>query len=791
MKTKLLDVNAVWKQVLAMAIICLLGVNTLKAQSTGTITGRILSSDSIPVSNLPIKLKNNNKLSIVTNVNGSFEMILPEGNNILVINLLGYQSQEHVVMVKAGEVVDIGNVILNEKIIEITEVIVSANKKNNLSESLRLQTSILELPQNIQVISKETIKSQQSFDMLEGIQRNVSGVQRVEHWDNYAQIMMRGSQITAFRNGFNVAMPWGPLSEDMSMVEKVEFVKGPAGFMLANGEPSGFYNVVTKKPTGKEKGEVGFTMGSFETYRTTLDLDGKLSKNGKLLYRLNMMGQLKGSHRKYEYNNRYSIVPVIKYLIDDKTSVTLEYTHQFSQMNVIGSNYIFSKKKYDYIPVDFTTAAPNLDPTNIVDRSIIGIFEHQLNDDWKLTAQMGYFNYNQEGQSLWPKGFVGNSDSLMQRGISVWDALGINKTGQIFVSGQAKTGFINHKILAGIDAGSKDYYADWNQGANLGDTTFNIYNPVHTVASSAIPVWDRSKDIRVRGVRYYNSYSSVYLQDELGFFNNTLRLTLAGRYTHNQNINPYSGTANDKRFTPRVGLSYSISPNTTTYVVYDQAFVPNYGTDYTGKSFDPITGNNIEWGIKKDWFQSKWNTALSVYRITKNNVLTTDLEHANVNTGQFTYMRQTGQQQASGVELDIKGELIKNLSVVINYAYTDTKVTKDSDPNLVGTPTAGATKHIHNTWVTYRLKNGFGASLGYQYQNGRSSWYLTSDPDRSLPDYFRLDGGISYQSKKLDINLNVNNILNKYLFSGGPYYGIYYWQTEPLRNVRASIAYKF
>ena len=44
----------------------------------------------------------------------------------------------------------------------------------------------------------------------------------------------------------------GPLTEDMSMVERIEFVKGPAGFMLANGDPSGFYNVVTKKPSGSQ-----------------------------------------------------------------------------------------------------------------------------------------------------------------------------------------------------------------------------------------------------------------------------------------------------------------------------------------------------------------------------------------------------------------------------------------------------------------------------------------------------------------------------------------------------------
>ena len=114
------------------------------------------------------------------------------------------------------------------------------------------------------------------------------------------------------------------------------------------------------------------------------------------------MGQLKGSHRQFDYNNRYSIVPVLKYLVDDKTSVTLEYTHQFSEVNVIGSNYVFSKRGYADLPKNFTTAEANLAPTKMNDKSLLAIFDHKINSDWKFTAQAAYFNYQQEGASLWP-----------------------------------------------------------------------------------------------------------------------------------------------------------------------------------------------------------------------------------------------------------------------------------------------------------------------------------------------------------------------------------------------------
>jgi iron complex outermembrane receptor protein len=56
-----------------------------------------------------------------------------------------------------------------------------------------------------------------------------------------------------------------------------------------------------------------------------------------------------------------------------------------------------------------------------------------------------------------------------------------------------------------------------------------------------------------------------------------------------------------------------------------------------------------------------------------------------------------------------------------------------------------------------------------------------------------MDGAVSYQNNKFNIALNVNNLLNTYLYSGGYYNwsGFYYYQTEALRNARLTVGYKF
>lgn len=425
------------------------------------------------------------------------------------------------------------------------------------------------------------------------------------------------------------------------------------------------------------------------------------------------------------------------------------------------------------------------------DKSLLFIFDHKISDRWKFTAQAAYFNYQQEGASLWPWGFDPGNDSLMQRGMSIWDVSGVSKMGQVFINGEVQTGAVSHKILAGLDMSNKDYYHDWNQGGPLGSADFNIYAPAYGNATA--PVFDRSKNIRERGVRYYNGYTGIYAQDELGFVDNRLRLTLAGRYTTLKTGDVYNGDSRNNKFTPRIGLSYSIDKNTAIYFLRDESFLENYGTDWQGNSFDPITGNNIEGGIKRDWLNGKWNTAVSVYQITRNNVLTADLDHPNPSGGY--YSRESGQQKTKGVEVDIKGQIVKGLDVVINYAFTEAKVTEDSDKENIGNQVPGSTRHIQNSWLNYKIDRGalagFGISVGYQYQVKRAPWYVFDGSENSLPDYFRLDGSLSYRLEKIGFNLVVNNILNEYLYSGAPYDNYFYWQAEPGTNMRFSVSYRF
>ncbi|MBK0379760.1 TonB-dependent receptor [Mucilaginibacter segetis] len=768
------------------------------AQQNPAIKGTVSTSDGLPASAVSVGIKNTS-IGTMTNDAGKFQFNrLKAGTYTLQISSVGSVTQEQTVTVIAAQTATV-NFILKESANELKEVMVSENKKkykiDNPSPSLRLNEPLLEVPQNIQVVTSDQLKDQQIFTMLEGASRNVSGLTMQEHWGNYARVNARGDRLAPFRNGMNIEATWGPLTEDMSFVDRIEFVKGPAGFMLANGNPSGFYNVVTKKPTGYTNQAFSFTAGSFNTYRATADFDGVLTNDGKLQYRLNLMGQLSESWRPTDFTNRTAIAPVLRYKFDEKNILTAEYTYQFQRMNAFGTAYLFSTDGYASLPNNFTNAPVNSPASNIYDHSAFLTYEHKFSDKWKATAKGAYFNYKQNAYSYWINSIQDNGD--IDRSLGLWDAVNKNKFAQAFVNGEVQTGTIAHRILGGVDIGDKYYIADYFQSGSLDPVTpFNIHSPDNSAVT--LPTFDRTTPLTERGAgaKSTQTYQSFYLQDELGFFDQQLRLTLAGRFTHAVTVDPYAGTATNKQFTPRVGISYSVNDATSIYGVYDQSFIPQTGSIFGSGTVKPITGNNLEAGLKRDWFNGKWSTTLSVYQILKNNQLVGDPDHPTGN-----YVVQLGQTKTHGIEFDARGEIVNGLSLMANYAYTNSEISEDTDPNNVGNPVPGFAKHVTNAWLTYRVQKGslkgLGFSTGYQWQLDRLPWSLGSGTS-DLPNYFRLDAGASYQINKLNFAVNVNNVLNAYLYSGGheDYLSptgstVYTWQAEAPTAVRVSIGYRF
>ena len=660
------------------------------------------------------------------------------------------------------------------------------------SASLKVRTPLLNLSQNIQVIDASILADQQILDLNEGATRNVSGALRNNTHDFYDPgIFMRGAAINTLRNGVDVSMIYfGPMPEDAALIDRLEFIKGPAGFMNSVGDPAGSFNMVTKQPTGRFANQINLTGGSFNLYRITGDFDGRFDKKGKLLYRLNLVGQKTKSFQNFAFNDKFVIRPVLRYNISPNASLTAEYIYQkqsFQQYFLT----VFSPYGFATLPRDFSITDPNKKPEHAQENNGFLTYKQRFSDNWQLTARATYVQDDLDGNYFFVSAYDKNAPSIIKRRVTYERYFTRVFAGQVYLNGQFSTGSLNHQVLVGLDANQKTLlaYSGYNDPkANYTLYPLDVNNPVYGLPFDSNEKTGPLEDIATNksAVRYL----AGYVQDEVNLFQNKLRLTLSARFTSAKSsvdIPTVSSVANQV-VTPRAGISYSITRNFSAYALTDNTFTPQAGISATGGLFDPLRGHNVEAGLKKDWNGGKWNTTLSVYRITRDNVIVSD---------PVTKLQsQIGQTTSKGVEFDLKGELVKGLNAVINYAYTDSYLSKDANEAYVGKPTPYRVRHIQNTWLNYRLPfrnmNGFTISTGYQLQAGRAGRYY-QDPPLDLNDLIRVDAGAGWSNARFSVNLLVNNLLNRANYGSAwtrPA-GLYTYVLYPPREFRLSLGYTF
>lgn len=729
---------------------------------------------------------------------GRFELRGRAAITTLMVNHLGFLPQT--VRVSGGEPLTIG--LTADAATTLGEAVVTSKYYRQyttqaISGALRLRTPLIELAQNVQAVTPEVIADQGSVNMTEGVSRNVSGVVRQEISNNLGPFLfMRGGQIASLRNGVDLTPIYrGPVPDDAAVIDRVEFVKGPSLFMNNIGDPAGSFNVVTKQPTGTPHYAATAMLGSYNLYRLAADLDGQLVKSGKLLYRLNAMVLRSNSFVQGDFNKRLLVSPVLKYQLSDRTAITAEYNFQAFSYGLY-SPIVMTPNGFGSLPRSFTISEASLPPIRVRDHSGMLTATHQFSANWQLTTRGAFLVDNAEGTYLWVTGVNKANPNVLLRN----PKYDLNRTQvvseQAFVNGKFSTGPLTHQLLAGVDANQKKFlaasYVEYDTAPTATGGTQLVYYPLDVTSSTygaEVHDYHAPNGLASRNTEQTINYYSFYALDEVALLGNKLRLTPGLRYTAVKTNNLVSGVASasaDHVATPRLGISYSLAPSLSVYGLYDRTLVPQAGATSSGVALSPVKGTNREIGLKKNWLDGRWTSAVALYYITRSGILATDPNNS-------LYRIQVGENHAQGVDVDIIGQVVRGLNVVVNYAYNDSKIDSDVNPALVGARTPLYVKHVQNTWLNYelpaRLVRGLSFSLGYQYQAGRSERYAVAT-QRATPDYFRLDGGVGWQSAHLKVNLLVNNLLDHNLIAT-PWNrnGLYYWVSQPGRNGRLSVSY--
>jgi len=631
-------------------------------------------------------------------------------------------------------------------------------RQSSTSSATRTDTPVQELPQSVQVVSRQLIDDLHATRM-DDVLLYVSGVARQNNfgglWDNYSVRGFSGNEnggMNILWNGFASNRGYSP-PRDMANVETIDFLKGPSAALYGSSEPGGTINVVTKKPQFKAENSVDLSVGTQDFYRSTIDSTGAL--NDKMAYRLNAAVESKGGSRDDVRSKREFVAPAFTWLLTDRT--TLNYEAEFLRQTVpLDRGIVAVNGRLDAIPVSRFLGEPNDGDIKMENQSHLLTLEHQLNDQWHLRTGV----YHKEG-SL--DGYSTEASSLRADNATLWrqrryrDYSWHDTSLQAEIGGKFNTGSVGHNILTGVEA---DWMTLDQRMLRVNPTAgspyaINVFNPVY---GQAQPTPTANTDTAERQIS-----TGLFFQDQISL-SERWRLLAGVRFDSFRSTlnNLRAGTTSrqDQSATsPRLGLTYLISQTISLYASVGKSFRPNSGSDASGNAFKPETSRATEAGLKYESSDKRVGATLAVFNITKQNVLTVDPANTSFSIA-------AGEVRSRGVELDFNGKFAQHWRVTGNLAYTDATVTKDNTL-AVGTRLINVPKTSGSLLTVYEDLDARGSLYGL---GGGVSYVGVRTGDATgtfnLPGYVTAKALAYWQfTPKMRLSLDVNNLFNKQYYA--------------------------
>ena len=586
----------------------------------------------------------------------------------------------------------------NLREVEVTGIKERSYKNENSFSYTKTEMPVKDIPQSISSVTKELIQDRQALRLKEIIQ-HVAGVNEFSVYD---EITMRGFRSSGTHgrllNGLRTYNNYwtSPL---LVTIERVEFIKGPASAVFANTNPGGTVNMVTKKPLDERRHNLSFTTGSFNSIRAMGDFTGPLKSDKTLLYRLNVGYENAETFRENISNKSFVVATSISFLPTERTRFNADFI--YTNVNTAldrGRPTIQNAKDLFSTPISLNVGQPG-DFLKQQSVSLIFSFNHKLTE--KLSFNISYLK-------------IRHDERLNEHqfgGYITPDSIRMNFTERIVkFNGNNLAAYLVYKLTAGAleqtIIGGYDYIDGFNHGFNRyarnmanGVPNMSLTNPNYSLRPVNNYTFD-AVNIFTYGIKYRTQ--GVYLQDLIKYKRFQFLLSLRQEFHHFPKVSFTQAASNvpsdqqQNALLPRVGLTYGITSNINVYATYATGFEPQAaGTlvnPISGGPFDPLTSELIEAGSKGEFFRKRLLASVAIYQITQNNVLVSALDTINP-----YLLKQRGQEQGRGYEIEAAGRITSNLVISINYAFNETRITKDTEGDvkkLVGLVKENAPKHM-------------------------------------------------------------------------------------------------
>ncbi|WLG41518.1 TonB-dependent siderophore receptor [Pseudomonas rhodesiae] len=651
------------------------------------------------------------------------------------------------------------------------------------ASATRTDTSIHETPQSISVVSKDVVEDLGATRLQDALDY-AGGVGRANNFggQGLTTFTVRGFTTGEFyRNGFPINRGY-PNMPDANTIERLEVLRGPATMLYGRGDPGGTFNVVSKQPLAERTVTLGSQLNDQGMQRGTLDASGPLDEEGRLAYRLNVVGEGGDTFRDHVSTERYGVTPVLTWQASDDTKVIFEgdfmrnnhpldrgLTRFANQAGTPSRDTFWGDKDVGKLHNDNNMAQLR--------------FEHMLNDSWTLGGGLQWLDGTLQGNAIEANGpgSLSADGRTLQRNFNYRKLEWTDKDYQLNLTGHFSTGGFDHTLLTGIEYEDYDYQSIIQRSsAAAGTYPIDIFNPVY---GQTRPPLTRTPTHDKENLKTY----AAFVQDQVAL---TERLKVLGgarfeRFEHDYEsyvtgVKPWQ--AADNAVTPRLGVIYDLTDTVAVYADAARSFKPNTGASREGGGFAPEKGKSYEMGIKWEALDRQLSVDAAIYQIEKKNVLTTDPVDS-------TFSVAAGQVRSRGFDLNVAGNLTPEWRVIGGYAYVDAEVTRDNTLRS-GTRLLNIPRNSFSLLNVYEFQDGalkgLGLGAGGKYVDERAG--QTANSAFSMGAYTVVDLLSYYKvNDKIRLNLDVKNLFNRE-YEEGAFGNIYAYPGAP-RTVQVGIAY--
>lgn len=634
----------------------------------------------------------------------------------------------------------------------------------------KTSTPLRDIPQSVEIVNRQLLDSQ-AVTTLKDALFNVTAVSVAQGEGRRDQFFIRGFSAIGdqFIDGIRDDAQY---YRDLSNIEQIEVVKGPSSVLFGRGSSGGIINRTTKK--ANVFGRVGNAETSFGSYgfkRGSIDF-GQPIINEKLGFRLIGAFQQTGSFRQFYDQKNYSFAPSLAWKPTAKTDVTFQFEYLNDERNPDRGVPSFRGRPLN-VPIATNYGYPQLDNIrNRVSSQAIRV-EHQLTQLWTIrnyfrrigtatdfynTPPNGVCLMNTSGTSCSTTIAANISENDSRLRVTRQQYNGRNRQANYFNQTEA-VGFVNtfgiqHNLLVGMELGQQNKDSLVFRNSTAAPVAF--LNPILSK-----PV---NTGIATTNNNFKADVFAVYVQDQISF-NKNWKALVGIRYDNfKQTLNDFLPNSadlsrTDKNFSPRAGLVYQPNEWLSFYGSYSRSFQPsgeNLSLAINNSELKPELTRNYEAGIKATIQPWRLNTTLSIFRLNRNNIKTTDPLNA-------AKLILVGEQRTDGIELTFAGSPIHNLDFIAGYSLLDAEILKSNTVSsgvlLQGKLAQLTPRNSGNLWLNYQLPKGFRLGFG-GYARAKS--FTSANNLVTLPGYARLDASFGWRSEQhYEISFNLKNIANK------------------------------